>query len=351
MDVIGVDCHKQVHAAVVIDDRGHEIGHWRGANTPAGWQELQAWRAAQAAGACWGIEGTGQYGRGLAQRLVQDGALVLEVNPRLTATMRRGSRQREKTDRTDALAVARVVQQEQAALPVVQAVDTSAVLAVLVAARDALVAEITAMRNQLHQHLVQLEPVRTAPWPPLTTVVGVTSLTTFTVEADALLTVHALQVRQLATRMVLAMAQAAVLKTEIIAQAATWTDPLQEIVGVGPLSAGMLAAQLSGRTFASEAHLAMYAGVAPLQASSGTHVRHRLNRTGNRQLNAVLHRIALSQSHHSAQAREYLAKKQAEGKTRTEAFRCLKRFLARIVYRAWHRCVVPPLSTSPLPLT
>ena len=111
------------------------------------------------------------------------------------------------------------------------------------------------------------------------------------------------------------------------------------------------AAQLGGHTYASEAHLALDAGVAPRQASSGTHVRHRLNRTGNRQLNAILPRIAVSQRHHSAQASTYLAKKQAEGKTRTEAFRCLKRLLARVVYRAWCRCFVPTLAASPLPLT
>ena len=88
----------------------------------------------------------------------------------------------------------------------------------------------------------------------------------------------------------------------------------------------------------------MYAGVAPLQASSGGHVRHRLNRTGNRRLNAVIHRIAVSQSRHSAQGRAYLAKKRAEGKTRQEAFRCLKRLLARVILGAWNQCCVPRLA-------
>lgn len=351
MQVVGVDCHKQVHAAVVIDDHGQEQGQWRGANTPAGWQELQAWAGALAPGAVWGIEGAGQYGRGLARQLVEAGVAVREVNPRLSATMRRGSRQRSKSDRLDALAIARVVQQEATTLPAVQADDATSVLAVQVAARDGLVAEITALRNQLHQHLVQLAPVQTAPWPRLTVRQEVERLVGYTATGHALMAAHATQVRLLAARIVLAMTQAEALGQEIAAASAGWTAPLQAIVGVGPLTAGMLAAHLGGKTFADDAALAMYAGVAPLEASSGSRIRHRLNRTGNRQLNAVLHRIALSQSRHAPQARTYLARKQAEGKTRKEAFRCLKRLLARIVLTAWRHCTVPTLADITPPLT
>jgi transposase len=353
MQVIGVDCHKAEHVAVVIDVQGQERGHWRGANTPDGWQELAVWAAGLAPDAIWGIEGSGQYGRGLAQALVTAGIAVREVNPRLSAAMRRGSRSRSKSDRLDALAIARVVQQEGATLPAVQEDDATAVLAVQVAARDGLIAEITALRNQLHQHLVQLAPVQNAPWPPLTVRREVAMLVDYSVPgSDARLAAHATQVRLLASRMVLAMDQADILKREIAATSGDWTAPLQAIVGVGPLTAGMLAAHLGGKTFADDAALAMYAGVAPLEASSGSRVRHRLNRTGNRQLNAVLHRIALCQSRISVQGRTYLAKKQVEGKTRKEAFRCLKRLLARIVLTAWRQCQIPALTTIvPPPLT
>ena len=100
----------------------------------------------------------------------------------------------------------------------------------------------------------------------------------------------------------------------------------------------LTAAKLIGETagvnrFASEAQLAMHAGAAPLPASSGKKQRHRLNRSGNRQLNCALHRIAVSQSRHHPPARAYLARKEAEGKTRKEALRC-QRHLARTVYRA-----------------
>jgi transposase len=206
------------------------------------------------------------------------------------------------------------------------------------------VADLTALRNQLHQQLVQLEPARQGRWPRLTQARGLTQLSTLTVpDGNALLAAHALQVRLLATRMLLLMAQIETLTQEIETVGAGWTEPLQEIVGVDPLTAGMLAAHLGGRVFTSDAHLAMYAGVAPLEASSAGHVRHRLNRTGNRHLNAILHRIALSQSRHSVQACTYLARKRGEGKTRTEAFRCLKRLLARVILTAWRQCQVPRL--------
>jgi len=349
--IVGVDCHKHIHAAVVIDDRGQERGAWRGPNTPDGWTALITWAQQHGTDLVWGIEGTGQYGRGLAQQLVGHDTAVHEVNPRLTATMRRGSRQQSTSDRRDALAIARVVQQEPT-LPVVQAEDATAVLAVQVAAREDLVGDLTALRNRLHQHLAQLVPVRGPVPTHLTARSVIAELATGTVpEADVLMQAHATQVRLLATRMLLAMDQLAELSAEIARLSAGWTAPLQAIVGVGPLTAGMLAAHLGGKTFATDAQLAMYAGVAPLDASSGHQQRHRLNRTGNRQLNAILHRIVLTQRRCSPEAKAYLAKKRAEGKTAKEAVRCLKRFLARAVLAAWNHCSVPSLNEIEAALT
>ena len=87
------------------------------------------------------------------------------------------------------------------------------------------------------------------------------------------------------------------------------------------------------------AALAAYAGASPLEASSAGHVRHRLNRSGNRRLNAVLYRIALTQAHYSPEARSYLARRASEGKTKREAMRALKRYLARAVFRLWSECL------------
>lgn len=347
MNVIGVDCHKAMHAAVVVNAHGQACGERRCANTRQGWEALIAWAAEQDDEVVWAIEGSGQYGRGLAQVLVRQGAVVWEVNPRLTAQARGQGRIRGKNDRVDAVSIARVAQREGTTLPQVQVDDASAVIAVHVAARERLLGDLTAMRNQLHQHLVQLEPIRTGAWPRLTSVRGVMALRDLAVPGgDALVAVHALQVRLLAERMLLAMEQIDRLTHEIEEHSRAWTGPLQAIVGVGPLTAGMLAGHLGGRAFASDAHLAMYAGIAPLEASSAGHTRHRLNRTGNRHLNAIVHRIALSQCRHSPQARAYLAKKRGEGKTREEAVRCLKRLLIRCIYTAWNQCQVPQVDPS-----
>jgi len=351
MDVIGVDCHKEMHAAVLVDAHGHEQGRWQGENSLSGWHALVDWGYSHTTSVVWGIEGTGQYGRGLAQLLVASGQTVYEVNPRLTAAQRRVSRTRGKSDATDALAIARVVQQEPS-LPVVQSVDATAVLAVQVAARAALVGDCTALRNRLHQHLAHLRVYRATPWPKLTSRTGVTALTDLQLpDADALAQAHAQQVRLLTQQMLLVMAQIDELTRSIETLSTGWTAPLQAVIGVGRLSAGMLAAHLGGKTFETDAALAMYAGVAPLDASSGRQLRHRLNRSGNRALNAMLHRIALSQSRHSPEARAYLAKQRAAGKTAKEAMRCLKRMLARLILTAWRQCQPPPLAHISLPLT
>ncbi len=108
---------------------------------------------------------------------------------------------------------------------------------------------------------------------------------------------------------------------------------LLALPGCGPLSAAKLLGEIGPiERFDTDAQLARHAGVAPLEASSGKHQRHRLDRGGNRQLNCALHRIAITQARIHPPARAYLARKQAEGKTRREAIRCLKRQLARTDY-------------------
>lgn len=111
------------------------------------------------------------------------------------------------------------------------------------------------------------------------------------------------------------------------------------ICGISLLTAGALAGLLGpGRRFASDAQLAAFAGVAPLEISSAGRVRHRLNRGGNRRLNAIVYRIALTQLRHSAQAQAYFARRATEGKTKREALRALKRFIVRAIWRQWQIC-------------
>lgn len=351
MLTIGVDAHKRVQQAVAIDANGQARDRWRGGNRPADWTALQQWAMALAPDHCWGIEGAGQYGRGLAQQLVAAGEAVVEVNPRLTAGMRRGGRARGKSDRLDALAVARVVAREGDALPVVGLDDASAVLAELAADRESALAEATRLRTQLHQVLHQLAAVDAQAWPDLTDADAVAPLADYRAPGgDALREAQAVRVRHLAARLALALRQTAATSAAIEALVRPHLEPLDDVCGVAPLTAGWLAAQLGSRSFASDAQLASYAGVAPLEASSGEHPRHRLNRTGDRQLNALLHRIALVQVRCDPRAQAYVARRQREGKTKREAIRCLKRYIARAVFRAWQHCTLPPLAKVEVPL-
>jgi len=118
MITIGVDAHKQVHAATALDAAGREVDRWEGPNSPDGWAALLAWGRSlrRRAPRRWGIEGAGHYGRGLAQVLLAAGERVYDINPRWTALARRSSRIRGKSDRLDAAAVARYLWQDGANL-------------------------------------------------------------------------------------------------------------------------------------------------------------------------------------------------------------------------------------------
>jgi transposase len=143
----------------------------------------------------------------------------------------------------------------------------------------------------------------------------------------------------MAKRLRLALEQVADLQQQIARRAAADFSPLTRLCGINLLTAGALAGILGpGRRFTTEAQLAAYAGVAPLEASSAGGVRHRLNRGGNRRLNAILYRIALTQARHAPEARAYLERRRAQGKTSKEAFRALKRFLIRAIWRLWQEC-------------
>jgi transposase len=336
---------------VAVDGLGRQVAAWRGPNTPAGWQELAAWGGALGAARQWGIEGAWQYGRGLAQTLVAAGDQVVDVNPRLTAGERRGGRERGKNDRLDARAVARVVSRDAPALPLVAAEDGTAVLALWTQERASLGREATRIRNAAHQLLTLLDPAYEATLGDLTTRAGVQALVGYTVAAadrrDVLAQARAAAVRRLGERLQLVSAQLATLTHQLEAVGRQHLAPLDALVGIGPLSAAELAGQLGpGQRFATETQLAAHAGVAPLEASSGEVVRHRLNRSGNRQLNAILERMARTQERVDRRARAYLARRQAEGKTAREARRALRRYLARAVWHAWQRCA--PLALDDL---
>jgi transposase len=344
MITIGVDAHKAVHQALALDDAGTILGSWRGANAPEHWHQLLEWAKTLPGPRQWGVEGAWNYGRGLAQFLLAQHERVFEVNPRWTAERRRRARKAGKSDRLDAHAVAKLVREEGSTLPRVAAEDETAVLDLLVTEREGMLAEATRLRNQLHQLLLQVDPDYKSHLPSLTSAAGLQAVKTYIlVTSLPLQKQRVAAIHRLAQRLELATVQAAELEQEICALAEAHYLLLTHVKGIGLYTAGALAGILGpGQRFRSEAHLAAYAGVAPLEASSAGLVRHRLNRGGNRRLNAILYRIALSQARSCAQAQAYLARRQAEGKTWREAIRALKRYLIRAIWRLWQECLATP---------
>ena len=341
MIIIGVDAHKKVHVAIAIDFRGQEIESWHGPNSPEGWDRLREWSLAFGRERTWGVEGSGNYGRGLAQKLVEAGETVYEVNPRWTALRRRRARRRGKSDRLDAHAVAQFVRQEAPQLPRVLADDPTAILNLLTRERASIQSDAVRLRNQIHALLMQLDPQYKEHLPDLRSKAGLKALVAYQApRGGPLQAARAASVRRLAGRIRLAMDQIADLTQQIRTYTAqAGFSPLTRICGVNLLTAGILAGILGpGQRFASDAALAAYAGVAPLEASSAGLVRHRLNRGGNRQLNSVLHMITVTQMRSWPPAQTYIARRVSEGKTQREARRALKRYLIRAVWQAWKTC-------------
>lgn len=249
-----------------------------------------------------------------------------------------------KSDRLDAHVVAKLVRDESTTLPRVPAVDEAAVLDLLVTEREVALSEATRLRNQLHQQLLQLDPTYASQLSSLTTKAGLEAAASYTHAQPAPVQQQRITaICRLVQRLRLTMEQAAVLASEICKHVEARYLPLTELNGIKLLTAAALAGILGpGQRFTSEAQLAAYAGVAPLETSSAGTVRHRLNRGGNRRLNAILYRIALTRARSWPPAQAYLARRQADGETWREAIRALKRYLIRAIWRLWQRCLSQP---------
>jgi transposase len=241
-----------------------------------------------------------------------------------------------------------LVWREGATLPRVVSEDESAILDLLVTEREGALAEVTRLRSQIHQLLLQIDPEYAAKLPGLKTRKGLARLLTYDNTETPLKQQRAAAVRRTAHRLQLALHHTEEIAKQLEARTqAAGFSPLTHLCGINLLTAAALAGILGpGQRFASDAELAAYAGAAPLEASSAGAVRHRLNRGGNRRLNAILHRIAVTQARHPTEGRAYLDRRRSEGKTTREAMRALKRFLIRRIWRLWQECPTTPLAES-----
>jgi transposase len=333
---LGIDTHKQAHVIVALDEQGRVVGTRSLANSAEGWVGALTWARQQAPTRQWGIENSGSWGKGLAQFLLTHGeGDVREVRPQRTAQYRRRGRSPDKTDQTDALAIARVLLAEGATLPQVPLDDVSTELRLLSDHRDNLVVERTRLVNQLHAHMLQRDPEYKAKSGPLTALAGLHYCQDLTVAAaSSLVQTRLLVVHQLADQLLRLAEEIATVTEELVARVRATGTPLLGLRGVGEITAARLMGEVGVvPRLASAAAFAAYSGTAPVALSSGGRGGHRLNRGGNRRLNSAIHIMALGQRRADPRAQAYYAKKRAEGKTGREAMRCLKRRLVDVLYR------------------
>jgi transposase len=328
MTAIGIDTHKATLAACLVDELGAPLDERTFANDPAGHRALLDWGVELGPAATIGIEGSAGFGAAAARFLLAAGRTVREVPPQLSHRERLRTRRAGKSDPGDALAIARVTARE-VDLPPVRAADATREIALLLGAREDLVAEATRVRNRLHADLVALVP---GYGGSVTNLVAAGNRGSAGRLLRPLRGIQAELARDRLARLGRLTSEARVLELRLGRLVAD--HPLRQLPGAGVLVTAKLIGEAGDvRRFRSADAFAMLAGVAPIPASSGQTQRLRLNRGGNRQLNRALYVIALVQAWHYPPAQAFIARKRAEGKTWREALRALKRHLARVVFR------------------
>ena len=288
---------------------------------------------------------------GLLERfLIARGERVVRVPTRLMANTRRSSRERGKSDRIDAIAVARAALAEGiATLPTAELAGPELDVRLLVDHRERLVRQRVGINNTLQWHLHDLWPELELPGSSLFYGRWGPRIARRLARAEQTMRVRIArdELRRL-RELTQAINQ---LEREIAGLVAHVAPQLLSEPGFGPLTTAKLVGEIAGAArFASDAKLARAAGLAPISVSSGRTNRHRLDRGGNRQINAAIHRVAVTRARCHPETIEFLARKKSEGKTHREAIRCLKRHLAR---RIWHllRAPHPVPETAPYPST
>jgi transposase len=328
----GVDTHKDVHVAAVVDDRGKLLDAEEFPTTAAGYTKLLTWMQSFGVLDKVGVEGTGAYGAGLARYLATEGITVVEVN-RPNRQMRR---RRGKSDSVDAEAAARAALNDEATV-VPKSKDS------LVESIRVLRVAYTSARNSRTRATLQIRDLvltgstqLRAVLGPLTgeaRVLACARLRPGDVTDPAEANKYAL--RSLARRHQSLTTEMVDLNASLDELTALANPALRAAKGVGPDVAAILlvAAGDNPERLSTEAGFAALCGASPIEASSGKVNRHRLNRSGNRQANHALWRIAMTRLVTDPATKAYMVRRTAEGKTRREVIRCLKRYIAREMFQ------------------
>jgi len=330
MVLIGIDPHKATHTAVAVDKEETALGELTVKADRHQVERLLKW-AIEYPERRWAIESANGLGFLLAQQLVAAGEDVVDVPPTLAARVRvLGSGKSQKNDPNDALSTA-IAALRAKRLRTVVAEDHGAILRLLADHHHDLGSLRTQAICRLHALLRCLVPggtrIRLSADGAATVLRRVRPTNAVDAERKRLALGLVADTRRLDTEI-------AASKARIVAAVAASGTSVTELYGVGPVVAAFLIGHSGDmRRFANRDHYASYNATAPIEASSGPKVRHRLNPQGNRRLNHAIHMIAIVQIRHQSEGRIYFDRKVAEGKTTKEALRALKRQISNAVYR------------------
>jgi transposase len=343
----GVDTHADVHVAAVVDQVGRVLGTRAFPATAAGYRAAVAWMSAQGQLARVGVEGTGSYGAGLARYLAGCGIEVAEV----IRPNRQARRQRGKSDAADAVAAAlAALSGEASGVPKSRDGAAESIRALKVARAGAVKAR-TQAGNQLRDLIL------TAPEPLRQQLAGLPSKR----QAETAARFRSGHLTSPAEGAKAAMASVARRHQDLTAEITRLDAALEELVtraapagflakqGVATIVAATLLATTGDNPsrVRREASFAALCGASPVDASSGKQIRHRLNRGGDRQANSALWTIAMTRLAHDPRTKAYAARRTAEGKTKKEIIRCLKRYIAREIYKTLCRPQRPGTPSAP----
>ncbi len=337
----GVDTHSDLHVAAALDHLGGVLGTAQFRTTPAGYRKLLGWLREFGPLHQVGVEGTGSYGAALTRRLTENDVVVIEVS----RPNRQVRRQHGKTDVVDAIAAGRAVLSGQAtATPKTTDGPVEGLRALKVVQRSANKARTQAL-NQLRALVATAPADLREKLRHLTGKALIATCAAFRVRADddSLPAILRLSMRELAQRVQHLDGQLKTLTTRLQRITTQLAPHLVAIQGVGPdvASTLLVTAGDNPHRLEREASFAALCGTSPLPASSGKKQnRHRLNRGGDRQANAALYRAVIVRLRWHQPTIDYAARRTAQGLSKREIIRCLKRYLAREIYH-----LLPPVAT------
>ena len=336
MVTIGVDPHKQTHTAAAVNELGVEVAHRTAGARPVGNGQLLEWARALDLERVWAVEDVRNVSGSLERFLIDRGEVVVRLSAHLMAGARRGARTRGKSDPIDAIAIARAALREGVQnLPTARLAGPDREIRQLALYRERLLDMRTRLSNELRWQLHDLWPDWEIPAKAFTHPGWQTKIQSRLAHAEQ--TTQVLIARDMIRRIRELSRATKDLYDKIATLVRQVAPQLLAEPGIGVLLAAKFIGEIAGiDRFTSDAQLARLAGCAPIPASSGRSDRHRLDPGGNRRLNSAFYMLAIIRISQDPRTAVYFAKQRANGKTKREAIRNLKRHLVRRVYHLLH---------------